>query len=269
MDSGGGPAAPGAPEEHEVDPVRALAERYRLAPGASQKLSIYLDLMVRDDTAPTAIRDPQRVLGDHLADSLVALEIDQVRSATDAADLGAGAGLPGLPLAIARPESRMTLLESSRRKCDFIERAVAACGVANASVICERAESWRTGLGRMDLVTARAVGPLPVVVEYAAPLLRAGGALVVWRGKREPEVEHAAAQAAEHLAMELLEVRAVHPYPEARHRHLYLWLKVGETPAGFPRRPGVALKRPLGSHRNRRAVDAPPVRKHGRARRAV
>jgi 16S rRNA (guanine527-N7)-methyltransferase len=231
----------------------ALAERYKLAPTASAKLSIYLELLASDEAAPTAIRDPQRVLEDHLADSLVALEIDQVRSAADAADLGAGAGLPGLPLAIASPALRMTLLESSRRKCDFIERAVTACAVANASVVCERAESWQTGLTRMDVVTARALGPLPVVVEYAAPLLRVGGALVVWRGKREPEVEDAAARAAEHLAMELLEVRAVHPYREVRHRHLYLWLKVGETPAGYPRRPGVALKRPLGSHRNRRA----------------
>lgn len=238
--------ASGTLEQHEDDPIRTLAERYRLAPEASEKLRVYLEMMVRDRTAPTAIRDPQRVLEDHLADSLAALELEQVTAATDAADLGAGAGLPGLPLAIARPELRMTLLESTSRKCEFIERAVAACAVANTNVACERAESWRAGLGRMDLVTARAVGPLPVVLEYAAPLLRVGGALVVWRGKREPEVERAAALAAEHLALGLFDVRAVHPYPEARHRHLYTWLKVGETPPGFPRRPGVALKRPLG-----------------------
>lgn len=213
---------------------------------------MYLELLASDATAPTAIRDPQRVLEDHLADSLVALEVEQVRSAVDAVDLGAGAGLPGLPLAIALPALRVALLESSRRKSEFIERAVATCAVPNASVVCERAELWQAGIGRMDLVTARAVGPLPVVVEYAAPLLRIGGALVVWRGKREPDVESAAVFAGEYLALELINVVDAHPYPGARDRHVYVWLKVRETPPGFPRRPGIALKRPLGTQRNRR-----------------
>jgi 16S rRNA (guanine527-N7)-methyltransferase len=250
-------AGPAALAQHGL---RALAERYKLCPGASAKLSAYLELLVTDDTAPTAIRDPRRVLEDHLADSLVALEIEQVAAATDAADLGAGAGLPGLPLAIARPALRLALVESTHRKCDFIQRAVAACGVANARVVCERAESWRAGLRRMDLVTARAIGPLPVVLEYGAPLLRVGGSLVVWRGKREIELERAAALAAEHLALELVEVRDVHPYPEARHRHLYVWLKVKETPGEFPRRPGVALRRPLGAKRAGSARPAVPQR---------
>jgi 16S rRNA (guanine527-N7)-methyltransferase len=226
--------------------VAALAERYKLAADAAPKLGLLLELLVTDDAAPTAIRDPRRVLEDHLADSLVALGFAQVTSATTAADLGAGAGLPGLPLAIALPGLHVTLVESSRRKCEFIERAATACAVDNADVVCERAESWSADLGRMDLVTARAVAPLPVVVEYGAPLLRVGGALVVWRGKREPEAEHAAAHAAGHLGLDPVDVRAVRPYPTAQHRHLYVWLKRAQTPAGFPRRPGVALKRPLG-----------------------
>jgi 16S rRNA (guanine527-N7)-methyltransferase len=242
-------AGPAALQGQVEGPVRSLAERYELTADAAAKLNVLLELLVTDDAAPTAIRDRRGVIDDHLADSLVALEIHQVRSATSAADLGAGAGLPGLPLAIALPGLHAALLESSRRKCDFIERAVTACAVANADVVCERAESWGAGIGRMGLVTARAVAPLPVVVEYGAPLLRIGGALVVWRGKRASEVEHAAALAAQHLGLDLAEVRAVRPYPEARHRHLYVWLKTAETPAGFPRRPGVALKRPLGSAR--------------------
>jgi 16S rRNA (guanine527-N7)-methyltransferase len=233
---------PAAPQRE----LAALAERYKLPADAAPKLNLLLELLISDEAAPTAIRDPRRVLEDHLADSLVALGVDRVASARTAADLGAGAGLPGLPLAIALPDSHVTLVESSRRKCEFIERAVGLCGVANADVVCKRAESWGAGLGRMDLVTARAVAPLPVVVEYGAPLLRLGGALVVWRGKREPEAERAAGLAAGHLGLDLIDLRAVRPYPEARHRHLYVWLKTAQTPAGFPRRPGVALKRPLG-----------------------
>ncbi len=253
MRSGGRPLDRVARQRQQRTSLRALVERYRLPPDAEAKLATYLELLASDETAPTAIRDPQRVLEDHLADSLVALGVEQARSAADAADLGAGAGLPGLPLAIALPALRVALLESSRRKCEFIERAVVTCAVPNARVVCERAELWQAGIGRMDLVMARAVGPLPVVVEYAAPLLRIGGALVVWRGKREPEVERAAAFAAKYLSLELVDVVETHPYPEARDRHLYVWLKVRETPAGFPRRPGVALKRPLGTQRNRRS----------------
>ena len=99
----------------------------------------------------------------------------------------------------------------------------------------------------MDLVTARALAPLEVVVEYAAPLLRIGGTLVVWRGQRDPEREAAAAKAAEIVGIEVGEVLAVQPYPAARNRHLHLMSKVMETPARFPRRPGIAMKRPLGS----------------------
>ena len=232
---------------HGDQRISALAERFKLSETAAEQLARLFDLLATDETAPSAIRDRRRILDDHLADSLVAIEIDQVSSARKAADLGAGAGLPGLPLAIACPGMEMTLLESSRRKCEFIARAIAACRIAGASVACERAESWRGGLGRMDLVTARAVGPLPVVIEYAAPLLSLGGVLVAWRGRREPEVEHAAGLAAGQLALELHEARRVSPYPGARNRHLFVWQKVGDTPADFPRRPGVALKRPLGS----------------------
>lgn len=229
------------------DRVQALSERYALAPEAPARLTRLLELLVTDPTAPTAIRDPARVLEDHLADSLVALEVEQVRDAKHAADLGAGAGFPGLPLAIAVPSLKVTLLESTRRKCEFIERAIETCGVRNASVVCTRAESWGEGLGRMDLTTARALAPLPVVIEYAAPLLRVGGILIAWRGRRDPGADDSGAGAVEQLGLERLELRPVRPYPAAQHRHLDVMVKLRETPSGFPRRPGVAAKRPLGA----------------------
>jgi 16S rRNA (guanine527-N7)-methyltransferase len=83
------------------------------------------------------------------------------------------------------------------------------------------------------------------VVEYAAPLLRVGGSLVAWKGRRNAGEEASAAAAAAALGMEPVGVVAVSPYPAARHRHLHVLRKVGPTPAGFPRRPGVAAKRPL------------------------
>ncbi len=228
------------------DRLHALAERFALASDAPAKLTRLLELIIADPAAPTTIRDPARILEDHFADSLVALEVDQVREARYAADLGAGAGFPGLPLAIALPSLNVTLLESSRRKCEFIERAIAVCMIQNASVVCGRAESWREGLGEMDLTTARALASISVVAEYAAPLLKVGGTLVAWRGKRDAAAEHSGARAAEQLGLKSLELRLVRPYPAAEHRHLDLMVKVRETPPRFPRRPGAAAKRPLG-----------------------
>ncbi len=138
-------------------------------------------------------------------------------------------------------------MESNARKCSFIERASVACGLTSTSVVRARAENWPEGLGRFDVVTARALAPLDVVAEYAAPLLRLGGTLVAWRGRRDPEAEAAAAPAAEQLGLDLAEPRPVRPYPSAEHRHLHLMLKTKPTPSPFPRRPGIARKRPLGS----------------------
>ena len=110
-----------------------------------------------------------------------------------------------------------------------------------------RVEAWSEGLGRFDLVTARALAPLGVVIEYGAPILRLGGTLMVWRGRRDPRDEEIASNAAEELGLEPAEVVPVRPYPAATQRHLHLMSKVTETPRGFPRRPGMALKRPLGA----------------------
>jgi 16S rRNA (guanine527-N7)-methyltransferase len=226
--------------------IEALARRFGLDQGAEQRLAILHEALTADPLAPTAVRDPRRALDDHLADSLVALELPEVRQATTIADLGAGAGLPGLPLAIALPTGTVYLVESNGRKCQFIAQVVEACGLANATVVNARAEQWPDGLGRFDLVTARALAPLPVVAEYGAPLLKIGGTLLVWRGRREPADEAAARKAAGELGLEMRDAVTVHPYADATDRHLQPMIKRAATPDRFPRRPGVARKRPLG-----------------------
>ncbi len=188
----------------------------------------------------------------HVADSLAGLVLDEVRAAREVADLGAGAGFPGVVLAAALPEARVALVESVGRKCAFMQRIVQAAGLANARVVCARAEAWPDGLGRHDLVTARALAPLGVLAEYAAPLLRVGGALVAYKGARDPGEEADAVRAAAALGLEPRTVRRVTPFPGAEQRHLHVLAKVAETPARFPRRPGMARKRPLGSDGTRR-----------------
>jgi 16S rRNA (guanine527-N7)-methyltransferase len=229
--------------------LERLDERYRLPAPAPARLAVLADLLVNDPVAPTSLRDKLRVVEDHLADSLVALELDVVRDARAVADLGSGAGVPGLPLAIALPQTSFALVESNRRKCAFIDRAIAACELDNTTAINTRVEAWPEGIGRFDLATARALAPLAVVAEYAAPLLREGGVAVVWRGRRDPADEVAATAACKELGLEPREVRRVHPYDGAQHRHLHLMSKVMDTPERFPRRSGMAAKSPLGARR--------------------
>ncbi|MHB8657479.1 MAG: 16S rRNA (guanine(527)-N(7))-methyltransferase RsmG [Solirubrobacteraceae bacterium] len=226
--------------------LAGLLDRYGLSPVQIPRFQALLELLAADPRAPTAVRDRQAILEDHFADSLVALELDEVRTARRVADLGAGAGLPGLVLALALPHAHVALVESARRKCEFIGRAIDAAAAGNARKVHARVEEWREGAGRNDLVTARALAPLDVVAEYAAPLLRVGGALVVWRGRREVRAELAAARAGAILGLEVRPPRAVRPYPGAVHRHLHLMFKASETPPRFPRRAGMARKRPLG-----------------------
>jgi 16S rRNA (guanine527-N7)-methyltransferase len=227
--------------------ISALTERYALPQHAGARLRALLRILLEDPLVPTSVDDPVKAVDDHLADSLVALDRPPVRCAGAIADLGAGAGLPGLPLAIALPSSTIALVEASARKCEFIARAASAAQIGNVEVVNQRAEAWPDGLGRFDLITARALAPLDVVVEYAAPLLRVGGTVVAWRGRRDPDVEAAAARAAQILGLEVSPIVQVRPYAGAMHRHLHLMWKVMETPPDFPRRPGMAAKRPLGA----------------------
>jgi 16S rRNA (guanine527-N7)-methyltransferase len=210
-----------------------------------ERLRRLLVALSASSLAPTSVRQPERAVDVHVADALAALEVPDVRSARRVVDIGSGAGFPGLPLAVALPAAEVRLLESQRRKCDHLRWLLAELQLA-AVVVCERAESWREGRGEHDLALARAVGPQPLVLEYAAPLLQVGGRLLDWRGRRDAREEAAARRAAEELGLELLEVRRVEPFAGARDHHLHLFAKVSSTHERYPRRPGMARKRPLG-----------------------
>ncbi len=226
--------------------LERLAAQYALNGLQRAQLEAILLALAGDARAPTTVRDPAQAVDVHLADSLAAVDIDVVRQAQTLADMGAGAGFPGLPLAVALPEANVSLVESQARKCRFMEALCATAGIDSARVVCARAEEWKAGRGANDVVLARALAEPAVVLEYAAPLLRIGGSLVEWRGRREAEAERLAAAAAAVLGMELVEVRRVEPYAGARDHHLHVYAKTGTTPERFPRRTGMARKRPLG-----------------------
>ena len=222
-----------------------LAARHALSPGAVGALERLLELLRDDPTAPTTVRDPAVAVDSHVADALVALELERVREARRIADLGAGAGFPGLVLAATLPEAAVALVEANGRKCRFLARAAEQMGLANVEVVDARAEGWPEGIGSRDLVTARAVAPLSVLVEYAAPLLAMGGALVAWKGRRDGGEERNGAASAAATGLTGADVHPVRPWDGAEHLHLHLYVKVASTPNRYPRRPGMASKRPL------------------------
>jgi 16S rRNA (guanine527-N7)-methyltransferase len=225
------------------------ARQPALEPAARRSLERVLELLAADPRSLTSVRDPAEARNVHVADSLAGLEVPELAGASAIADVGAGAGFPGLALAAALPGARVDLIESVGRKAAFIEEAALSSGLSNARAVPVRSEEWALseppdgGWQAYDAVTARAVGRLAVVAELASPLLREGGVLVAWKGARNRGEESELEAAAPGLAMRPDRVLAVTPYPASRNRHLHVVRKVGATPSGLPRRPGRAGKR--------------------------
>lgn len=223
------------------EPAAALDE------GARKRLQTVLDLLAEERASVSSVVD-ERAWQVHVVDSLTGLEVAELREAGRIADVGAGAGFPGLVLAVALPEAQVDLLESVGRKCEFIRRAAEEAGIPNATVRNLRSEEWAGAEGReaYDAVTARAVGRLSTLAELASPLLKPNGVLVAWKGRRDSDEERQLENASEQLAMGPAQILDVGNRAGSEHRHLHVIRKTGPTPAGLPRRPGMAKKRPRG-----------------------
>jgi len=244
--SGGGPGI----SRETLRRFEALSAQHALESGAVASLAALLELQAADETASTTVRDPAVAVDRHVADSLAALALDEVHSARVIADLGAGAGWPGFALAAALPQARVALVESAIRHCRYLARASAHAGLDNVTVVHARAEEWDAGLGAHDLVTARALAALPVLCEYAAPLLAGGGWLVAWKGAVDARELEDGLAAAAILGLEPAESVAVVPYMGVRDHTLHRFRKIAPTPERFPRRAGMAVKRPLSASRS-------------------
>jgi len=186
----------------------------------------------------------------HLLDSLAALpEIDRM-APRNAIDLGSGGGLPALPLAMARPQMRWTLVDSVGKKASILAEFVEALALPNVTVLGDRAEALGrdpSHRGRYDLATARACAALPVLAELALPLVAPGGSLLAWKGplsEADEEVRRGRAAIGQLGGGRL---RIVDPGVAALGGHRFVIVpKERETDARFPRRAGEPGRRPLG-----------------------
>ncbi len=230
-------------------------------PGDVERMSQFLDLLyaANETTNLTAVRDPVAAWTRHILDSLTLLPIlAELPADSTVIDVGTGAGLPGIPLAITLPALRFTLLEATGKKAAFLRDTVARLGLKNVRVICDRAERLahergeKTAKGRVgghreayDAVVARAVGRLPTLAELTVPLAKApaagtpGGIILLIKG------EQAAAEVAE-AAHALHLLKAVHdqtlPMPTG---NVVVLHKGAATPKDYPRRDGEPSRSPL------------------------
>lgn len=163
------------------------------------------------------------------AESLSGLELDPVRAARQVADIGTGAGFPGLVLAVALPQVRVALIEMVPEKCAFLRRAIAVLGLDNVEVVEGHVQQWSNGITACDVVTSRRAGRPNTIVEWSAPLLAPGGAIVLWQGRRNSSKEALAADAADKAGLRLAKIhRPENPIGKRVKKHLYVYMKVDE-----------------------------------------
>ena len=181
----------------------------------------------------TSIREREQARREHVLDSLQATPL-VARFAGPIADVGSGGGAPGIPLAAAFPERTVTLIESQLRKCHFLRRFER--DFPNLRVVCARAEEQE--VDAFGVVVAKALAPPAVALEWCLPLVRPGGAAILFLGTLEQDLSGVANRLGGG-------VPESHPVAGARDRRLLVVPKLEPTPPGFPRRPGMARKRPL------------------------
>ncbi len=233
------------------DAVRALG--IDLDPDVIERFRRYRDLMAEAarQFSLTAVREPAQIERRHFLESLAFGRLLAGRGLLpDGArviDIGSGAGLPGLPLKLAWPSLRLALLESNSRRCRFLGAAIRELGLGDVAVLEGRSEHFgRDPAHRAayDLVVARAVAPLPILIEYALPFLRLGGRLAVAKGSGAQRELDSAGAALQALGGRLEAALAFQP-PGGLKQTVIVIVKETPTPERYPRRAGLPAKRPI------------------------
>ena len=214
------------------------------------QFSVYHEMLLDWNTRMnlTALTAPEDVAVKHIIDSLTAYDAALFDGARTLIDVGTGAGLPGIPLAVYAPHLTVTLLDSLNKRVRFLTEVTAAMGLQNVRCIHARAEeAARTAEHRAayDIAVSRAVARLPVLLEYTLPFVRVGGTLLALKGRAYAEEQKEARRAAEVLGGGRITARPVHLPGLDDVRAILTVTKERQTPAAYPRGGGAPTRRPL------------------------
>ena len=216
-------------------------------PSQLEQCGIYCRLLreANEKMNLTAITDPREMALKHFADSLCLLSYDNLAPSASLIDIGTGAGFPGLPLKIMRGDLQVTLLDSLEKRCNFLHKVISELGLTNIEVVWDRAETAgqnQAFRANFTYATARAVADLPVLLEYALPLLSLYGKFFALKGKKQDSpMDHALTALGGELSQEVGYNLPI----TGEERRLYIFSKLSPTPDKYPRRPGKATKKPL------------------------
>ncbi len=191
--------------------------------------------------------DREKLLEKHIPDSLAVLDFWKAPRDAKVMDLGTGGGLPGLALAMARPDLHFVLVDAREKKVKAVQEIVRELGLGNVKAVAARAEQLahsKEYREKMDAITARALAPLPTLLEYAAGFLKRGGWLYAWKSKDYLDELSLSKRAQEILGVKF---EKAHSYslPSGEDRVIMAFQKVAATPAQYPRRPNLPQQKPL------------------------
>ncbi len=225
--------------------------KVRLTHEQIASLGAYLDLLIETNKQfnLTAIRNRDLGWSKHIIDSLTVVPfMSELRPGATVIDIGSGGGLPGVVIAIARPDLRVTLLEATKKKARFLEQCIEELNLENTRVVCDRAETIgriSTRRGRYDAAVCRAIGPMNVLLELALPLLRVGGVLWAMKGPKGLDELNVSSDAL--MVLGAGEVDVAFAYPEAFNVSTIIITvaKAHTTPKPYPRLPGTPKQSPL------------------------
>ncbi len=202
----------------------------------------YYDLVVENNKHfnLTAITEEQDFIIKHIIDSIAG--ISEIKEGATLLDIGAGAGFPSMPIAIMRSDVSVTALDSTAKKMSFLQNAAKEIGIPNLNTVSGRAEEMRSLFNTFDVVTARAVSSLPILLELAIPMLKVGGTFVAYKTD-ESELE-SSKNALKVLNAQHINTKTFY-LPNGDRRAIMSFVKLSSTPSQYPRQYGTIKKKPL------------------------
>lgn len=226
----------------------AQAEKIDLSQLQLEKFQRYLELLLtwNEKINLTAITEPEEVVIKHFLDSLLLLNTVELKQGAKVIDVGTGAGFPGIPLKIVRPDLELTLLDSLNKRLVFLQELIKELDLTAETVHCRAEEGGRnkTLRGKFDFATARAVAPLNLLCEYCLPFLKVGGVFAAMKGPNCSEEVESAKKAIGILGAEIKERKELN-LPDGSGRTIIVLKKCKETSDRYPRISAKIAKNPL------------------------